>query len=507
MAWFQKSLITDGRSASGGGVHHILGRPHTLTTTEQASVYAKTPKKAALSSWIGSALEYYDFAVYGTAAALVINHLFFPADTAPGVAIFASMATVGVAYVVRPLGALIMGPLGDRYGRKFVLMMCLFLIGGSTFAVGSLPTFDQAGYLAPALLVLCRVIQGLSASGEQASAISVSLEHANDTRRAITASWTLHGTQFGTLLATAVFIPFTLFLPEEALMTWGWRVPFWLSAVVVFVAFLIRRRLEEPPSFKEAQDAKLAAENAGAPVEKAPSPLGVVFRYHKAALARVAVAAMINTVNVVFTVWSLSFATSIVGLERSTMLFVPVAANAVALVFIPLSGMLADRIGRRPVYVVGAIGARIAMGGYLGAIHSGEWGAIFAVGVVMSGMLYSMANAVWPSFYAEMFPTSVRVTGLALGTQIGFALSGGFAPIFASWLAGPQGDQWLRVGIFTLVIGVLCAIAGLTAKETKNLTLDEIDLVHTSRGEVEALAEAGIESPLLEARHAERGTH
>lgn len=473
-----------------------------MTTTEQTSGYSKTPKKAALSSWIGSALEYYDFAVYGTAAALVLNQLFFPENTAPGVAILASMATVGVAYVVRPLGALIMGPLGDRYGRKFVLMLCLFMIGASTFAVGSLPTFDQVGYLAPALLVLCRVIQGLSASGEQASAISVSLEHAHDTQRAVTASWTLHGTQFGTLLATAVFIPFTLFLPEEALMSWGWRVPFWLSAVVVLVAFLIRRNLEEPPSFKEAQDAKEAAENTGAPVEKAPSPLGVLFRFHKAALLRVSIAAMINTVNVVFTVWSLSFATNIVGLDRSTMLLVPVAANAVALLFIPLSGMLADKIGRRPVYVIGAIGSGIGMGGYLGAIYSGDWVAIFIVGVVMSGMLYSMANAVWPAFYAEMFPTSVRVTGLALGTQIGFALSGGFAPVLASWLAGAEGDQWLSVGIFTLVIGVLCAIAGMTAKETKHLSLDEIDQTHTSRGEAAALAEAGIDTPLLEVREA-----
>ncbi|MGP6174463.1 MFS transporter [Corynebacterium sp. A21] len=463
-----------------------------MTTAEQTSGYVKTPKKAALSSWIGSALEYYDFAVYGTAAALVLNHLFFPADTAPGVAILASMATVGVAYVVRPLGALIMGPLADRYGRKFVLMMCLFLIGASTFIVGCLPTFDQVGYLAPALLVFCRVIQGLSASGEQASAISVSLEHATEHRRAVTASWTLHGTQFGTLLAMAVFIPFTAFLSEEALMSWGWRVPFWLSAVVVLVAFLIRRNLEEPPSFKETQEAKELAENSGAAVEKQASPLAILFRYHKVAVARVACAAMINTVNVVFTVWSLSFATSIVGLDRSTMLMVPVAANAVALLSIPLSGILADRIGRRPVFIIGALGSGVAMSAYLSAIYSGNWLAIFFVGVLMSGLLYSMANAVWPAFYAEMFPTSVRVTGLALGTQIGFALSGGFAPVLASWLAGTEGDNWLTVGIFVAAIGVLCALAGISAKETKNLNLNEIDALHTARGEAADLARAGI---------------
>lgn len=447
---------------------------------------AKTPRRAALSSWIGSALEYYDFAVYGTAAALVLNQLFFPEDTAPGVAILASMATVGVAYVVRPLGALVMGPLADRYGRKFVLMLCLFLIGASTFAVGSLPTFEQAGYLAPALLVVCRIIQGLSASGEQASAISVSLEHSTEHRRAVTASWTLHGTQFGTLLATAVFIPFTLFLSEEALMSWGWRVPFWLSAIVVLTAWLIRRHLEEPPAFQEAKEAKDAAAEAGVGTA-APSTLNLLFRYHKAAVLRVAVAAMINTVNVVFTVWSLSFATSVVGLDQSTMLVVPVVANAVALLAIPVSGLLADRVGRRPVFVIGSVGAGLAMSGYLGAIYSGNWVLIFAVGVIMSGLLYSMANAVWPAFYAEMFPTPVRVTGLALGTQIGFAVSGGFGPVLASWLAGSSGDNWLNVGIFVAVVGVLSAVAGLTAKETRHLNLDEIDALHTARSEAAEL--------------------
>lgn len=450
-------------------------------TTVQTDAPVKTPKKAALSSWIGSALEYYDFAVYGTAAALVLNQLFFPEDTAPGVAILAAMATVGVAYIVRPLGAVIMGPLGDRYGRKFVLMLCLFLIGASTFIVGCLPTFDQVGYLAPALLVLCRIIQGLSASGEQSSAISVSLEHATEHRRAITASWTLHGTQFGTLLATAVFIPFTIFLSEDALMSWGWRVPFWLSAVVVLVAFLIRRGLEEPPAFQENKAGSSAA----------VSPLAQTLKYHKAAVARVAVAAMINSVNIVFTVWSLSFATNVVGLDRSTMLLVPVVANLVALLAIPLSGALADRFGRRPVFIIGALGGGLAMNGYLGAIYSGNWVMIFAMGMLMSGVLYSMSNAVWPAFYAEMFPTSVRVTGLALGTQIGFAVSGGFVPVIASVLAGTQGDEWLRVSIFVGIACLLAAVAAMTTPETRDLNLDEIDALHLARGEVADLARAG----------------
>lgn len=437
-----------------------------INATEDARP-AKTPFRAALSSWTGSALEYYDFAVYGTAAALVLNFLFFPDTTAPGMAILLAMGTVGVAYVVRPLGALIMGPLGDRYGRKFVLMLTLFLMGFSTFVVGCLPTFDQVGYLAPALLVLCRVIQGLSAAGEQASAISVSLEHSQETKRAWTTSWTLHGTQFGTLLATAVFIPFTAFLPEEALFSWGWRVPFWLSALVVLTAWLIRRGLDEPPAFKEARNQN--------------PPLLAVFRWHKAAVLRVASCAMVNTVNMVFTVWSLSFATSIVGLERSTMLLVSVIANGVALFAIPLAAILSDRIGRKPVFITGALGAGLMMFPYLATVSSGNWTLIFICGAIMSGCAYSMANSIWPSFYAEMFPTTVRVTGLALGTQIGFAVSGGLAPVLASAVAGASGENWISVAGFTAGVCVFTALAAMTAKETKALSLEEIDTVHEAR--------------------------
>ena len=171
---------------------------------------ARSPRRAALASWIGSALEYYDFAVYGTAAAIVLNRIFFPEDTA-AIGILKSMVVVGVAYVVRPFGAMIVGPLGDRYGRRFVLMLTLFLMGFATFAIGCLPTYSEAGILAPTLLVICRMIQGLSAAGEQASSISISLEHANEHQRAFTTSWTLQGTQFGSLLATAVFIPCLLY--------------------------------------------------------------------------------------------------------------------------------------------------------------------------------------------------------------------------------------------------------------------------------------------------------
>ena len=393
---------------------------------------ARSPRRAALASWIGSALEYYDFAVYGTAAAIVLNRIFFPEDTA-AIGILKSMVVVGVAYVVRPFGAMIVGPLGDRYGRRFVLMLTLFLMGFATFAIGCLPTYSEAGILAPTLLVICRMIQGLSAAGEQASSISISLEHANEHQRAFTTSWTLQGTQFG-----------------------------WLSAFVVVTAWLIRRTLSEPPAYLQRE--KLTE-----------SPLMLVFKHHKRAVLTIAVCAMVNTVNMVFTTFALSFATKGYGLDRSTMLLVPVASNTLGLIAIPLAAMLADRIGRKPVFIIGAVASSLLMFPYLGAITEGNWVSIFAYGVLMHGALYSMANGVWPAFYAEMFPTRVRVTGLALGTQIGFAISGGVAPAVATSLAGADLHNAVLPAVFTVAMCVLVALGALTAREGYKKSLAELD--------------------------------
>ncbi|MDO4252993.1 MAG: MFS transporter [Rothia sp. (in: high G+C Gram-positive bacteria)] len=425
----------------------------------ELAVLEKSPRRAAFASWIGSALEYYDFAVYGTAAAIVLNRVFFPGDSAAA-GILKSMAVIGVAYVVRPFGAMLMGPLADRFGRKFVMMLTLFMMGAATFTIGCLPTYDQAGIWGPVLLVLCRMVQGLSAAGEQASAISMSLEHARDHHRAFITSWTLQGTQFGTLLATAVFIPFAA-LPEEELLAWGWRVPFWFSAVVVVVAWLIRRRLQEPPSFV-----------AGA--QKDHKPLRAVFAGHKKAVIRIALCAMVNTVNMVFTTFALSYATNL-GIERTTMLWVPVASNTLGFLAIPLFAMLSDRIGRKPVFMLGALGSAVMMYPYLYTVHEQNVLGIFLCGVLMHGGLYSMANGVWPSFYAEMFPASVRVTGMALGTQIGFAVSGGLAPVAATFFAGQAMQGWLGPATFTCAISLLVIVAAATARESANTPLERID--------------------------------
>src|SRR5258707_776439 len=219
---------------------------HTQPTGHQ-------PRKAATSGWIGSALEYYDFFIYATAAALIFPQIFFPQGD-PAIAIIASLATYGVGYVARPIGAFVLGHLGDTHGRKQVLVWCMFLMGFSTIAVGLLPTYDQVGLWAPALLVLMRLIQGFAVAGEISGASSMILEHAPFGRRGFFASFTLQGVQAGQILAAAVFLPLAHYMPTEQFNSWGWRIPFLLSFFVIVAGYIIRREVDETPAFAEESE-------------------------------------------------------------------------------------------------------------------------------------------------------------------------------------------------------------------------------------------------------------
>ncbi|MCT7356646.1 MHS family MFS transporter [Streptomyces sp. 15-116A] len=420
------------------------------------------PKKAATAAWIGSALEYYDFFIYGSAAALIFPDVFFD-ESDPATATLLSLATFGVAYAARPLGAFFLGHVGDRLGRKKIMVFTLMLMGLSTFLIGCLPTRDQVGTLAPVLLVLCRVLQGISAAGEQASANSMTLEHAPPDRRGFFTSFTLSGTQGGQLLATLVFLPVAA-LPEEQLLSWGWRVPFWLSVAVAVVGYVIRRKLDETPAFEQ----QTATEGV------VKLPLVVLMREHWADVLRVVAGALIASVSTIFTVWALAYATSdSVGMSRSSMLWVGALANVVALAAIPLWAALSDRIGRRPVFLAGAVGSAVTMFLYLWAISTGNYALTLLLGIIAFGVVYSAANGVWPSFYGEMFPTRVRLSGVAIGTQIGFAVAG-FAVTFAAQIAGPGGDDWSAVALFTAALCLPPVVAALTARETHTVATEHL---------------------------------
>lgn len=383
----------------------------------------RTPRRAALASFMGSAVEYYDFFLFGSAAALIFPHVFFPSGDKA--ALVMSFATFGFAYVARPIGAFILGHFGDRVGRQRVLMFTLVLMGLSTFLIGCLPTFDTIGWAAPALLVICRLMQGFSAAGEQAGASSLTLEHSPDDQRAYYTSWTLTGTQGGLILASLILIPFVS-LPDEDKYGWGWRVPFWMSAVVVVVAYFIRRRLHETPQFTEAKAAGTIAR----------MPLIPLLRNHWADVLRVIFCAFIAAVSTVFGNLAIAYGKE-VGLPADITLWLVVAANVVALGTQPLFGKLADRIGRKPVFIYGALSSAVMMPFYMLSMSGGNQVLIFALAVATFSFGYAAANAVWPSFYGEMFSTQVRFSGVAIGTQLGFLVAG-FAPSIVTALGGAR---------------------------------------------------------------------
>src|SRR5664279_1705585 len=230
-----------------------LEETQMVSSTEHEPHGAHQTRKATASGWIGSALEYYDFFIYATAASLIFPQIFFP-STDPKVAIIASLATYGVGYVARPIGAFFLGHWGDTHGRKTVLLVCMFLMGFSTMAVGILPTYQQVGWLAPALLVMLRLIQGFAVAGEISGASSMILEHAPFGRRGFFASFTLQGVQAGQILAAAVFLPLAHYMDKDSFNTWGWRIPFLLSFVVIVAGYIIRREVDETPAFAEESE-------------------------------------------------------------------------------------------------------------------------------------------------------------------------------------------------------------------------------------------------------------
>ncbi|MFF5260353.1 MFS transporter [Actinomadura viridis] len=436
---------------------HDSARPSGPPATEGQ------PRKAALAAWVGSALEYYDFFIYGTAAALVFGKIFFP-DSDPAAGTLLALATFGVGYLARPVGAFVLGHVGDRFGRKKVLVFTVMLMGGATFLVGCLPTYDQVGLLAPVLLVTLRLMQGFSAGGEQAGANSMTLEHAPAHRRAYYTSFTLNGTQAGQILATAIFLPIAV-MPEDQMLSWGWRVPFWLSALVMVVAFVIRRTLEETPVFEQE-----ASQGAVAQL-----PLAALFRDHWADVLRVMVAAVIASVSTIFTVYALSYAVNTIELERTPMLWVGVLANVAALAAIPLWARLSDRVGRKPVFIGGSLGCAVLMFAYLWSISIGSYALIFLFGILMFGVVHSATSGVWPSFYGEMFSARVRLSGTAIGTQIGFAIAG-FAPSIAGAVAGSGKDAWLGVSIITAVLCLVNVAAVATGRETHRVPTEDLGL-------------------------------
>jgi MFS family permease len=423
-------------------------------------------RKATASGWIGSALEYYDFFIYATAASLIFPQIFFPKGNATA-AIVASLATYGVGYVARPIGAFVLGHLGDTHGRKRVLLVCMFLMGFSTIAVGLLPTYEQVGLLAPALLVVLRLIQGFAVAGEISGASSMILEHAPFGRRGFFSSFTLQGVQAGQILAAAVFLPLAYYMPEAAFNSYGWRIPFLLSFIVIIVAYIIRREVDETPAF--------AAEARRGEVLKAP--VTQAFTNHWSDMLRVVCCSLMNVIAVVTTIFGAAYAVQPaygIGFSKSVYLWIPVLGNIVAVLVIPFVGNLSDKIGRRRPIIFGAIGAGLLSYAYLYAISIHSVPLAIGMSLLMWGVVYQGYNAVFPSFYPEMFPTRARVSAMAISQNIGTMITAMLPALFAAVAPPGSANIPLIVGSLTLVTTLIAAVSAWTARETYRVPLKDL---------------------------------
>ena len=356
-----------------------------------------------------------------------------------------------------------MGHFGDRIGRKNVLLFTLLLMGVASLGIGLLPTYDQIGIWATVLLVIGRLAQGFSAGAESAGASSLTIEHSPEGRRGFFTSFVMTGYASGMVLSTLVFIPVAA-LPEDQLMSWGWRVPFWLSVAVLVLAFWVRTKLDETPVFEE----EVAEADE---VKKLPA--GEVLKYQGGDVLRVLLMSIFSVMQTVFTVFGLSYATEQAGFDRASILTVNAVAVGLSMVAMPLAGRLSDRVGRKPLMLTAMIGCGVTIFLYFLVLGTGNIWLVFAASLLFMTVLYSGFNGIWPSFFGELFAAPVRYSGMAMGNQLGLVVAG-FGPMIGGMLLGSGTFGWVPVAIFGAVCALLAAAACFSARETAHTPITEL---------------------------------
>ncbi|MET8244279.1 MFS transporter [Streptomyces sp. NPDC005202] len=426
------------------------------------------------ASLIGTTIEWYDFFLYGSAAALVFNKLFFP-DSDPLVGTLLSFLTYAVGFAARPLGALVFGHYGDRLGRKKLLVLSLLMMGGATFAIGLLPTHATVGAAAPVLLTTLRLVQGFALGGEWGGAVLLVSEHGDARRRGFWASWPQTGAPAGQLLATGVLSLLTAVLSDDAFGNWGWRIPFLLSGVLVIVGLWIRLSVDESPVFQQAlaqAEARKAARAAEAGAEKLP--LVSVLRYHwRDVLVAMGARMAENISYYVITAFILVYATTSAGVSKQTALNAVLIGSAVHFAVIPAWGALSDRIGRRPVYLLGAAGVGLWMFPFFSLIDTGGFGNLVlavTVGLILHGAMYAPQAA----FFSEMFATRMRYSGASIGAQFASVAAGAPAPLIATALLSDYNSS-TPIALYVIAAAVLTLIAVGAAKETRHRDLAAVE--------------------------------
>ncbi len=424
--------------------------------------------KVVFASLVGTAVEWYDFFLYGSAAALVFGTLFFP-ESDPATATLLAFGTYALGFVARPLGGVVFGHFGDRVGRKKMLVLSLFLMGLSTVAIGLLPTYASIGIAAPLLLLGCRLLQGFAVGGEWGGAVLMAAEHGEDSQRGFWSSWPQAGVALGNLLATGVLWVLAAVQSDDAFNAWGWRIPFLLSALLVAVGLWVRLSVEESPVFAETKSELEASEQPHMPIVE------VFRRYPKEVLVAMGMRMAENISYYLWTIISISFLTLYAGTadDKPLILKALLIGSVVHFVTIPLVGALSDRIGRRPLYLAGAVGVAAWSWVFFDLVASRSEPRII-LAIVVGLMLHALMYSPQAAFFSELFGTSVRYTGASVGYQLASIFAGALAPIIAIELLGDAADgvsNAPKVAIYMTVASVITTISVLLAKETRATSL------------------------------------
>jgi metabolite-proton symporter len=447
-----------------------------VSSQQSAVGQPATNRRVLIGSLSGSAIEWFDFFLYATAAALIFDKQFFPNDD-PVISLMLSYLSLSLTFFIRPFGGIVFSHIGDRIGRKKTLVITLSMMGGATVAIGLLPTYAQVGVLAPILLILCRVVQGLAIGGEWGGALLLAYEYAPKNRRGFFGSVPQTGVTIGMLLSTIAFALVSL-LPDGAFEAWGWRLPFIASLVLVFVGLWIRKGLADTPAFREAKKSGNIAK----------LPIKDTLRDHwRSVLVAVGAKVVETAPFYIFATFVVSYATGTLDMQQSVVLNAVSAGALVSTISILLMGSLSDRLGRTTVFLGGVVLiAAFAAPFFLLLDLRMNW-AVYAAVVISLGVAWPPVTATLGTLTSEIFTTRVRYTGVTLGYQIGAALAGGTAPLLATWLLARFDGAWWPIASYLVVLAVISfaavAVSGrVVRKETAAIARRE----GTEKTEVDA---------------------